>query len=64
VEKEPSENKSETKAAATVFKYVGDGTYLQGVPARDLSKDDVDQLSDDQKADVAKSGLYKKGGTK
>jgi hypothetical protein len=60
--KEPSEEKTETKAAATVFKYVGDGTYLQGVPARDLSKEDVDQLTDEQKADVTKSGLYKKGG--
>jgi hypothetical protein len=62
MDKEPSENKSETKAAATVFKYVGDGTYLQGVPARDLTKEDVEQLSDDQKADMTKSGLYKKGG--
>lgn len=59
---EPRDEKTETKAAATVFKYVGDGTYLQGVPARDLTKEDVDQLSDEQKSDVTKSGLYKKGG--
>jgi len=60
-DKTPTEDKSE-KAQTVIYKYDGSGTYLHGVPARDLTKDDVDALSDEQKAELSKSGLYKKGG--
>jgi len=64
VNKEPSETKtSKTEAAATSYKYVGDGGYLHGVPARDLTAEDLDALPDGvTKKDLEASGLYKKGG--
>lgn len=65
MEKTPHEDKaaaaSKSDAPATAYKYVGDGTYLPGVPARDLSKDEFDALSDEQKETLKQSGLYKKG---
>lgn len=39
-------------------RYVGDGRFIFGVPARDLSRPDFDALTDDQKANVLASGLY------
>lgn len=60
-DKTPTEDKSE-KAPTVIYKYDGSGDYVQGIPARDLTKDDVDALSDEQKADLSKSRLYKKGG--
>lgn len=56
------ETKSEAKAVT--YKYVGNGDYLFGVPARDLTKDEFDALNDEQKDAVKKSGVYEKGGTK
>lgn len=55
---------SETKTEATgvVFKYIGGGDNFVGIPARDLTKDDFDALSDEQQKIVTKSGVYKKGG--
>jgi hypothetical protein len=53
---------TETTAPAVAYTYIGEGSYLHGVPARDLSKDDLDMLpSDVSKKDLEASGLYKKG---
>ena len=41
--KETPATRSEAKPAV-VYRYIGDGTYLQGVPARDLTEDDIDAL--------------------
>lgn len=39
--------------------YRGDGKFfLNGVPARNLSEDDYQALTDDQKAEVQASNLY------
>ncbi len=35
--------RSEAKPAV-VFTYIGEGSYLQGVPARDLTEDDLEAL--------------------
>jgi hypothetical protein len=59
-----SEEKTETKAPATVFKYVGNGDYFVGVPLRDLTKDDLEVLTDEQKEAVTKGSLYNKKGAK
>lgn len=45
---------------AVRYRYTGDGThYLNDVPARDLTEEDVALLSTEQKAAVRKSDLYK-----
>jgi hypothetical protein len=59
-DKTPIENKSE-KAQTVVYKYDGNGDYFHGVPPRDLTKDDFDALTDEQKESVTKGALYKKG---
>jgi hypothetical protein len=42
------------------YRYTGDGgSYLSGVPARDLTEEDVALLSTEQKAAVRTSDLYK-----
>jgi hypothetical protein len=38
--------------------YVGEGEYLNGVPARDLSTEDWDALTPDLQVEVVASGLY------
>ena len=55
--KEPKETRSEAKQAVT-YKYAGDGDHFIGVPARDLTKEDFEALSDEQKEAVKKSGTY------
>ena len=40
-----------------MLKYVGKGNYLIGVPARDLSDEEVEKLGLDKKV-LIKSGLY------
>ena len=39
--------------------YVGDGAYLNGVPARDLTSDEI-EARDLKVADLLASGLYAK----
>ena len=67
--------RSEAKSAV-VYKYIGDGSYLQGVPARDLTEDDLDALKglytepvgdSDKTRDATKktldaSGIYERKG--
>lgn len=38
--------------------YVGEGAFLQGVPARDLTNDDWARLTDVQKQTVKDGALY------
>ena len=38
--------------------YVGAGNYLDGIPARDLTDEEYDALTREQKRDVRRSGLY------
>lgn len=59
MDKTPAENKASKSDAA--YKYVGNGDSFVGIPARDLTADDVAQLTDEQRETVKKSGLYKKG---
>jgi hypothetical protein len=40
------------------MKYVGDGRWLVGVPARDLSSDELARLPDRIRVRIKKSGLY------
>lgn len=40
-------------------KYIGDGEFLLGIPARDLRGDEFDNLTDAQQQRVMESGLYK-----
>ena len=46
---------------ATAYRYTGAGEFLPGIPARDLTEDDVAALSDEQRALVSDSPLYAKG---
>lgn len=65
MDKEPSETKeakTKTEAPAIAYRYVGSGEHFVGIPMRDLTKDEYDALTDEQKSDVTKSGYYKKGG--
>lgn len=41
-----------------VAKYVGDGGFLSGIPARDLEHGDWARLSDAQRSQVKDSPLY------
>ena len=43
----------------TVFEYVGNGAYLDGVPARDLTKADLDQIGPYLAESVEASDLYR-----
>jgi hypothetical protein len=53
---------TKSESSGVTYKYVGNGDNLQGVPARDLTKDDLDALPDGvTKKDLEASGLYKKG---
>lgn len=56
-----SEEKTESRANAIAYHYVGNGDHFVGIPQRDLSKDEFDALTDEQKTAVAKGGVYKKG---
>lgn len=38
--------------------YAGNGAFLQGVPARDLTPEEVSKLSPELKAKAIESGLY------
>lgn len=40
------------------FTYRGNGRFLVGVPARDLTSDDVARLPDRLRSRLVKSGLY------
>lgn len=40
------------------YKYLNNGGFIQGVPARDLTQDEWDALEDWQRQAALKSGLY------
>lgn len=40
------------------IKYVGDGGFIQGVPARNLTQEDFDAFDKDTQALILASGLY------
>ena len=75
--KETPMTRSEAKPAVT-YRYVGEGTYLHGVPARDLTDDDLEALKGlyteqvgdgDKTRDVTKkmleaSGIYERKDSK
>ncbi len=41
-----------------MHKYIGNGAFLQGVPTRDLTKQEWDALSKERQADLISLGLY------
>lgn len=41
-----------------MIRYIGDGAYFQGIPARDLSDDEFAALSEAQQQALLASGLY------
>ncbi len=41
-----------------VIRYRGDGAFILGVPARDLTEDEFSALPDDVRKQVVNSGLY------
>lgn len=43
---------------SVIYKYVGNGGYISGVPARDLTAVDLSQFTTSQKQAVKTSGLY------
>ena len=47
-------------SATTEYKYVGDGEFVQGVPARHLSHDDMQLLDREQRDAVRHSPLYER----
>lgn len=71
----PAENKSNqpeftktrgTESSGPTYRYSGDGhTFVMGLPAKDLSADDVAALSDEQRdlldEHSSDNGLYSKG---
>ncbi len=40
-----------------ILNYIGDGAYLTGVPARDLTQQDIDESGHSQ-TDLVETGLY------
>lgn len=43
-----------------VWKYVGKGEFIDGVPARDLTRADVDWLHEDLRSAVEQSRFYRR----
>lgn len=39
-------------------KYIGNGSYIVGVPARDLEREEFEALTGEEQAAVLASGLY------
>lgn len=42
-----------------IYRYTGDGSHYPGVPARDLSAEDVAALRPEQQADVRSGHIYR-----
>lgn len=40
------------------YRYTGDGAFLPGIPARDLTDEDVQALTPEQRAEVEASAIY------
>ncbi len=43
-----------------IWVYIGKGSYLDGIPARDLTEADWARLNEDERAAVANSKLYRR----
>jgi hypothetical protein len=43
------------------FKYIGDGGYLPGIPARDLTDEDLDAMTADEKKAVRDNAKHGPG---
>ncbi len=42
-----------------MIKYIGKGSFVQGIPARDLTKDEWDAFSKERQKSLVNAGLYK-----
>ncbi len=40
------------------FKYVGGGSFLPGIPARDLDDEDLRQMTEEQRRELEGSTIY------
>lgn len=40
------------------FRYIGDGSFLHGIPAKDLSEDEFNSLAQELKETIIASALY------
>lgn len=43
-----------------LWKYIGKGGYIDGIPARDLTAADWARMNEDERAAVENSGLYRR----
>jgi hypothetical protein len=43
-----------------MLKYIGNGDFVAGIPARDLTDEEVAQLAPEQVDDLVMRGLYQK----
>lgn len=43
-----------------VWKYAGTGEFIDGIPARDLTRSDLARMNEDQNAAVEQSSLYRR----
>lgn len=46
------------KAEKMEIRYTGEGRYIQGIPARDLSPEEWQRLSEEQRESAVRLGLY------
>lgn len=46
------------------FRYIGGGDFLPGIPARDLTDEDLAELTAEQRADVEAAAIYEKASGK
>lgn len=54
------ENTTQSEAPGIAYRYVRNehGYHFPGIPARDLTQDEFDALSDEDKRNVTESGVY------
>ena len=54
----PKPTKDLTNQAHTGARYIGDGAYLEGVPARDMTSTEWDALDKDARALLLKARIF------
>jgi hypothetical protein len=62
VTKKPETSEPSVSRATIAYRYTGGGDNLPGIPARDLTDEDVARLSDADKKSLIPSGIYVKEG--